>query len=257
MSVISALGQPSLGPGLAYFPPRMTEPLEYFNDFAECGRNNFSATVGDCNWTVGGANAAVTSSTILASTLANGKIRITTTGVSGDGMYLQLSQAAMFTFSHSTTAPQAITWQHAAIIETITTVTHWFGMHAAAAVSGATTPNSAQATGFAFVVSSGTCQIQYKTSVIPVATVAVVYEDTGLAVTFTANQYVTFRVEYDGQGGMIFYVNGRVVKRATLAAFTTSGISPVFGIETGAAATRTFTNDYVKIRQNLLPTGRS
>lgn len=251
-------GIPIIGLTGVDIPYPFTGPGVYFNDFFESGINHFSDTDLTADWKIGGLNAtaAITSvgpvntassTPITAAESCNGWLRVITTGASGDEAFIQL-QSQTGIFSYTTTAGQRrpVVFQCRARINTITTSTQLFGMLAASAVNGAAgDPIDTQAVGFALVVTNGTVGYQYKTSATPVATTTATYADTGTTATVTAATIHTFTILYDGMGTLRFFLDGRLLKQASVPTFTTDSLSPCLGIDTASAATKSVDVDYV------------
>jgi hypothetical protein len=100
-------------------------------------------------------------------------------------------------------------------------------------------------------------QVSYKFGTLTSAAAAVTYlegPNTGSAVTLAATATMTFTIRYDGRGGLRFFVNGLLVKSATLPTFTVTSISPFWGL-LGNAQTCEF--DYVYAACAASTAGRS
>lgn len=228
-------------------------PAVFFDDFivtrvatSEAGAIvlDFSTTENNGVWQVGGTNAAVALTTNilpLELTSANGSVAgavtFTTTGASGDDMYMQLNGTSFFC---QTGKPLAMQFRFRP--DTITTVANHFGLYAADAVGATTTnPHDTQPVGFGMIYDAGSVKYQVKSA-------AGTTTPTAAGATITASTtdgWVTGTILWDGIANLSFAHNG--VTLVTVSANIPTGIylSPVFGLSTGSAATKAMTVDYI------------
>lgn len=237
-------------------------PIMFVEDFmGTTGRQHFDVDTGDADWKLGGTNATVASTSILFLAAEGGWLKLITTGTSGDECFI-IGQSSMVPITYSTTAPRAFSFQARLYIDTITSSNAYAGATAASAVNGTTDPVDTQPNGFAFLIADGVVKVAYKTSAVTVAPAAVTYlegPNQGSAVTMVAGSSTaatTFGIDYDGKGGLQFFVNGYLVKEVTLASHSTINAVPCFGLDTGATATPAMFIDKIYMAAEPVSGGR-
>lgn len=237
-------------------------PIVFFDDFFQGSSADFNttATAPGTHYKLAGTNAATTAGTNISFVAANdgGTLRFITTGTSGDGMF-----GSLFTGTHamvnSATDPRALVFQCRIMPASVADASQAVGMVPAGGLNGTTEPIGTQAFGAYFVIVNGAVQVTYRTSAITVAAAAVTWlegPNAGSAVTIAAAVWSTFTIRFDGNGGLKFFVNGLLVKSVTLAAFTSLGLTPFWGLETTTAATKTLDIDYIYAATEAPAAGR-
>lgn len=233
----------------------LTVPTVLWDDFVGWSAASVSNTNYAAPWKSGGTNAA-TGSVSQSTTTAHGA-RVSTAGANADEMYVQAGTVGRFAFSNSTSDPQPIVWQAKIAVGTAASTSFGAGLCVATGVNVAADPVGTQCVGAYFVVAAGVVKWCYSTSAETVTVTNAVYQDTGETVAAAANAtFITFGIRYDGKGSLTFLVNGRIVKSATLAAFTATAVNPFFGVTAQTAAIHFVDCDYVYCGQKQLAAGR-
>ena len=227
-------------------------PIIWYDDFELAGASNFSATQHGAPYFVLGTNAAVAASTnIQALATDGGRLKIISTATSGDEMFVRLSSAPFQFFSGLGSAARPFECEYKAIIDTITTSNQYFGF-GADTMTGATDPIDSQPVGAGFIIASGALQYQYKTSAVTQAATAF-----SPAVSITAAQSVTLKIMWDGTDKLVFMKDGVALLTVGLASFTSTAVTPVWGIDTASAVAKAVTLDWGYMGQEAPAGGRS
>ena len=235
------LGFPQVGLSRLAATYPFEAPIEFFDDFVTPTFAEFNSAANAASsttkyyvgGTTGGAAPTISIATIpIVTSSEGGLLRFTTTANAGDTM-VATPPGGFLRAAYNTQTPRTIVFQGRLTPIAISASSQTMGLTTVGGVTGVTTPFLVQAFGFYFVVVNGAVQVSYKTSAVTVAAAAVTYLSgplTGTAVTATASTAMTFGIIYDGRGAVNFYVNGYLVKSASLATFTTLDLKPFWGL---------------------------
>lgn len=248
---MSTAFRPQLGLTRAQLGYPNMSPVVSYDDFEDASTVDFSLTALLAPWIVAGTNAAITATTNIGVTMADGGWLLwTTAAASGDELFAQ-DNSCCHVFATSTTAPRAMEFQCRVTIDTITTSNQLFGMFATAATTGTTDPIDTQAVGFGFKIASGALQYMYKTSATTVAATAFAG-----APTVAAAETMTLRILWDGIDTLRFYKNSTLLGTFVLPAFTATVLGRAFGIDTASAVAKSMKLDYISAITEAPAAGR-
>lgn len=245
-------------------------PIVFFDEFFQGSSADFNttATGPGTHYKLGGTNAATTAATNIAFVTSNdgGTLRFITTATSGDTMTMSLFSGTMPQLN-STTDPRPMIFQARIMPASITSAKQGLGWCTAASLNGSTREpitdygTSNAAFGAYFQIIDGAVYWAYKTTATSTSSVtaAATYlegPNSGSAVTIAAAAWSTFTIRFDGKGRLRFFVNGLLVKDATLASFTQQNVSPFWGVQTSTSATKTCDIDYLYMAIEAPAAGR-
>ncbi len=227
------------------------KPVDIFEDFVGGNTGDYSKT-GTGKFLIGGVNSLATSvATVTSEGTPGGYCRFTTAGASADSVGMLWGNSAPVNWSTSATDPLPWTMQQRFEVVSIASCTQLAGVSPYNQPDSFTTQSASSAY---IVVTNGALGYQYKIGATTVATTAATWED-GTTATIGVG-YHTFRIDWDGLSTLVFYVNGRLIKRATVPAFTAAQITVGTCVGATTAAAKTLDLDYWYLCQQTSKDGR-